>query len=62
MTTTYFDEKQNKSKHLEAEKKLRELSKKISQISIKEYDFLLSQMYFTGTDGYESFLGFFTNA
>ena len=42
MKTTYFDEKQNKSKHLEAEKKLRELSKKISQISIKEYDFLLS--------------------
>ena len=40
MTTTYFDEKQNKSKHLEAEKKLPELSKKISQISIKEYDFL----------------------
>lgn len=62
MTTTYFDEKQNKSKHLEAEKKLPELSKKISQISIKEYDFLLSQMYFTGNNGNENFLVFLTNA
>ena len=62
MTTIYFDEKQNKSKHLEAEKKLPELSKKISQILIKEYDFLLSQMYFTGNDGNENFLVFFTNA
>ena len=62
MTTIYFDEKQNKSKHLEAEKKLPELSKKISQISIKEYDFLLSQMYFTGNNGNENFLVFLTNA
>ena len=62
MTTTYFDEKQNKSKHLEAEKKLPELSKRISQISIKEYDFLLSQMYFTGNNGNENFLVFLTNA
>ena len=48
----------NKIKHKEAEKKLVNLSKKVSKILIKRYNFLLGRMYFTGDDGYQSFLAF----
>ena len=46
----------NKTKCIEAEKKVTELTNKIGQISEKQYDFLLGRMYFTGNDGYQNFL------
>ena len=48
----------NKAKHLEAEKKLTDLTTKFAQLSDKGDDFLLGRMYFTGGDGYENFLNF----
>ena len=41
----------NKTKHVEAEKKLTDLANKVAQISGKGYDFLLGRMYFAGGDG-----------
>ena len=38
--------------------KLTDLTKKVAKISEKGYDFLLGGMYFTGNDGYQSFLVF----
>ena len=38
----------NKSKHLQAEKKVTDLTNNIAQISEKRYDFLLGRMSFTG--------------
>ena len=46
----------NKKKHVKAEKKINDLTNKIVQISEKGYDFLLGRMYFTGNDGYQTFL------
>ena len=48
----------NKTKHIEAEKKLTDLTKKIAKTSEKGFDFLLGRMYFIGDDGYQNFLGF----
>ena len=48
----------NKTKLIEAEKKITDLANKVAQISEKEYDFLLGKMYFTGNDGYQYFLVF----
>ena len=45
----------NNTKHIEAEKKIIDLTNKVTQISGKGYDFLLSRMYFTGYDGYQNF-------
>ena len=67
MTKTDIDKKlininkknhSNKTKHIEAEKKLTDLTKKIAKISEKGFDFLLGRMYFIGDDGYQNFLGF----
>ena len=64
---TDFDDKQkklnkkvfsNKTKHVEAEKKITDLTKKVVQISEKAYDFLLGRMYFTGNDGFQNVLVF----
>ena len=41
-----------KKRNLETPRKLTDLSKKVSQISMKGYDFLLGRMNFTGDDGY----------
>ena len=46
----------NKTKHIEADKKLTDLTKNVAQISEKRYEFLLGRMYFTGDDGYQNFL------
>ena len=46
----------NKTKHVEAEKKITDLTNKVAEISEKGYDFLLGRMYFTGNDGYQNFL------
>ena len=48
----------NKTKHVEADKKLNHLTKKTAQISEKGYDFLLGRMYFTGDNGFQNFLVF----
>ena len=48
----------NKTRHIEAGKKLTDLTKKVARISEKRYDFLLDRMYFTGDDGYQNFLVF----
>ena len=48
----------NKIKHIEPDKKLTNLTKKVVQISRKGYDFLLGRMSFTGNDGYQNFLVF----
>ena len=48
----------NKTKHLDAEKKLTDMKKKIAQISEKGHHFLLGRMYFTGDDIYQNFLIF----
>ena len=42
----------NKTKHLEAEKRITDLTNKVVQISEKGSGFLLGRMYFTGIDGY----------
>ena len=41
----------NKTKHVEAEKKITNLTNKVAQISEKGYEFLVGRMYFTGHDG-----------
>ena len=48
----------NKTKHVEAEKKITYLTNKVAHISEKGYDILLGRMYFTGNDGYQNFLVF----
>ena len=48
----------NKTKHVEAEKKLNDLTKKVAHISEKGYDFLLGRIFFTGDNGYQNFLVF----
>ena len=48
----------NKIKHIEAEKKITDLTNKVAQISEKGYDFLLGKMYFTGNAAYQSFCQF----
>ena len=48
----------NKTKHLEAEKKLTDLTNKVGQISEKGHNFLFGRMYFTGDDGFQNFLVF----
>ena len=64
ITKTYFDGKlkninkkvtSNKKKHLEADMKLTNLSKKVSQRSIKGYDILVGIMYHTGDNVYQFF-------
>ena len=45
----------NKTKHVETEKKL---TNKVTQISEKRHDFLLSRMYFKGNNVYYTFLVF----
>ena len=46
----------NKTKHVEAEKKITDLTNKITQISGKGNGFLLSRMYFTGNDSNQNFM------
>ena len=48
----------NRTKHLEDKTKVTDLSKNVSRISIKGYDFLLGIVYFAGDDGYQTFLAF----
>ena len=48
----------DKTKHVEAEKEITDLTNKVAQISQKGYDFLLRRMYFTGDDVYQNFLVF----
>ena len=48
----------NKTKHIKAEKKITDLTNKVTQISENEYYFLVGKMYFTGNDGYQNFLVF----
>ena len=45
----------NKTKHIWANKKLTDLTKKVAQISEKGCKFLLRRMYFTSNDGYQFF-------
>ena len=52
----------NKTKHIQAETKITDLTIKAVQISEKGHDFLLGWMYFTGNDGYQNFLVFCPNA
>ena len=64
ITKTSFDEKlrttnnkvntSNQTKHLEDEMKLIDLSKRLSQIPIKEFGFLVDRMYFISNDGYNA--------
>ena len=48
----------NKTKHIEAEKKMTDLTYKVAQISEKGYGYLLGRIYFTGNGGYQNFLVF----
>ena len=48
----------NKTNHIEAGKKITDLTNIVAQISEKGHDFLLGKMYLTGNDGYQKFLGF----
>ena len=48
----------NKTKHIDIEKKLTDLTKKVAQISEKWYDILLGRMTFTGNDDYQHFFSF----
>ena len=48
----------NKIKHVEAGKTQTDLTKNVAKISEKGYNFLLGRMYFTGDDGYQTFLVF----
>ena len=47
-----------KTKHIEAEKKITDLTNKIAQISKKGFYFLTGRMYFTGNNLYQDFLVF----
>ena len=46
----------NKERYAEPERNLTDLLKKVSQLSLKGYDFLLGRMHFTDDDGYQNFL------
>ena len=48
----------NKTKHVETEKEITDLTNKFSQIIEKGYDYLLCRMYFTADNGYQNFLVF----
>ena len=48
----------NKTKHVEVEEKITDLTKKDEEILEQEYYFLLGRMYFTGDIGYQNFLVF----
>ena len=48
----------NKTKHVEAEKKITDLSNKIAQISVRGNNLLWDRMYFTGNADYQDFLVF----
>ena len=48
----------NKTRHVEVEKKITDLTNKVTQISEKGHDFLLGRKYFTSNDGYQNFLVF----
>ena len=48
----------NKIKHVLVEKKPTDLTKKVSQISRKGYNFLLGRIYFKGSDDYQIFIVF----
>ena len=45
----------NKTRHVEAEKKLNDLREIVAQTSRKGFEFSLGKMYFTGDDGYQNF-------
>ena len=47
-----------KTKHVEAEKKVTDLTKNVAQISEKGYGFLLDRKFFIGDNGYHNFLAF----
>ena len=47
-----------KKNYVEAKTKLTDLTNNLAQISEEKYDFLLDIMYFTGDDGYQTFLVF----
>ena len=44
--------------HIEADKKLTDLTQKVAQISEKGYDFLLGRIYLVGDNGNQNFLVF----
>ena len=46
----------NKTKHVEAENRLTDLTNKVTQILEKGFDFLLGIMYFISENGYQNFL------
>ena len=46
----------NKTKNVQAENELNELSKEVKLLSAKYYSFLLGRMYFTSDDGSQSML------
>ena len=48
----------NKTKHVEAEKKLTDLTKKVAEILDNGYDFFLGRMFLTDNNGYQNFLVF----
>ena len=48
----------NKTKDVEAENKITDLTNTVVQISEKGYDFLLGRMCFTGNNRYQDFLVF----
>ena len=48
----------NKTKYVQAEKKITALTNKFEQISEELHNFLLGRMYFTGDDSYQNFLAF----
>ena len=50
----------NKTKHIEADKKLTNLTKKLHKYQKKNMIFLLGRMYFTSNDDYQNFLAFAT--
>ena len=55
----------NKTKQVQAKKKLTDLTKKFAQIYLCKYrthEFSLSRVYFAGDDGYQKFFSFFPNA
>ena len=45
----------NKTIHVEAGKKIADLTYKVAQLLEKGYDFLLGRMFFTGNGGYQNF-------
>ena len=48
----------NKTKYVEAEEKLTDITKKDEEILEEEYYFLFGRIYFTGDVGYQNFLDF----